>query len=522
MSSESELIQFLSDLESLDNGSSTSTISVNHIAIIQAGESQIQFIPCSGNHQLLASIAGRSLYGTPTLLPLLPLHQATTRDRDCTTLPSRGLSLDLFCLPTSAARLSLEHRPILDLCSNLSSQSAWDVREVAVQDADPATIVMQNQEKLREYSSKRFGTSSEISRGQGPSDGAINPEEKIDSNVRTSDEENLVLLQDILLYVADNKSVPMESFAKYSTVPNVPGLDILKIDPTVRSYSLSAEGLLKVSNTMEDVEGDGTRPSSIVDSTANASGFKEFVSMDRVEVDGIAVSLCSLEELTEVTLTTFDEPADQISQVAEQSTHTPSVFITEENDIAGGGEVHDEVDRLIHSATTIPTRPRLPESVGVLSSWASNELLSDAEYDALRPRMALKYPFELDVFQRQAVMRLERRECVFVGAHTSAGKTVVAEYAIAMGLAHKTRSVYTSPIKALSNQKYRDFKDKFGDVGLITGDISVNPDASCLLMTTEILRSMLYRGADLIRDLEFVIFDEVYILHIPYDIYIFI
>lgn len=107
-------------------------------------------------------------------------------------------------------------------------------------------------------------------------------------------------------------------------------------------------------------------------------------------------------------------------------------------------------------------------------------------------------------------MRLERRECVFVAAHTSAGKTVVAEYAIALCMLHRTRAVYTSPIKALSNQKYRDFKHKFSDVGLITGDVSVNADASCLLMTTEILRSMLYRGADLIRDIEWVIFDEVH------------
>jgi antiviral helicase SKI2 len=122
----------------------------------------------------------------------------------------------------------------------------------------------------------------------------------------------------------------------------------------------------------------------------------------------------------------------------------------------------------------------------------------------------LKYPFELDYFQRQAVMRLERRESVFVAAHTSAGKTVVAEYAIALAKKHHTRTIYTSPIKALSNQKYRDFRDRFDDVGLITGDVSINPDAACLIMTTEILRSMLYRGSDTIRDIEFVIFDEVH------------
>ena len=76
---------------------------------------------------------------------------------------------------------------------------------------------------------------------------------------------------------------------------------------------------------------------------------------------------------------------------------------------------------------------------------------------------------------------------------------VIAEYAIALAAKHMTKCIYTSPIKALSNQKFRDFKETFGDVGILTGDVQVNPDASCLIMTTEILRSMLYRGADIIR-----------------------
>jgi hypothetical protein len=69
-----------------------------------------------------------------------------------------------------------------------------------------------------------------------------------------------------------------------------------------------------------------------------------------------------------------------------------------------------------------------------------------------------------------------------------AGKTVVAEYAIALAAKHMTRAIYTSPIKALSNQKFRDFSRTFPEVGLITGDVSVNPEASCLIVTTEILR----------------------------------
>lgn len=129
------------------------------------------------------------------------------------------------------------------------------------------------------------------------------------------------------------------------------------------------------------------------------------------------------------------------------------------------------------------------------------------------PNMAYKWPFEPDVFQKQAILHLEKHESVFVAAHTSAGKTVVAEYAIALSLKHMTRTVYTSPIKALSNQKFRDFKTTFGDVGLITGDVQINMTAACLIMTTEILRSMLYNGSDVIRDLEWVIFDEVHYIN---------
>lgn len=146
-------------------------------------------------------------------------------------------------------------------------------------------------------------------------------------------------------------------------------------------------------------------------------------------------------------------------------------------------------------------------------SWASTQLLPISDFHSTVPNPAMTFPFTLDDFQQQAVARLERAESIFVAAHTSAGKTVCAEYAVALCRQHGTRAVYTSPIKALSNQKFRDFCTKFGadQVGLITGDLQLNVDESTvLIMTTEILRSMLYRGADLIRDIEWVIFDEVH------------
>lgn len=120
------------------------------------------------------------------------------------------------------------------------------------------------------------------------------------------------------------------------------------------------------------------------------------------------------------------------------------------------------------------------------------------------------YPFKLDPFQSLSVASIERDESVLVSAHTSAGKTVVAEYAIAQCLKRNQRVIYTSPIKALSNQKYRDFQAEFGDVGLMTGDVTINPTASCLVMTTEILRSMLYRGSEIMREVAWVIFDEIH------------
>lgn len=104
-----------------------------------------------------------------------------------------------------------------------------------------------------------------------------------------------------------------------------------------------------------------------------------------------------------------------------------------------------------------------------------------------------------------------------MAAHTSAGKTVVAEYACAMCKRRGSRAIYTSPIKALSNQKFRDFRHTFGeDVGLLTGDIKVAPKSSILVMTTEILHNMLCNSADTIRDLEVVIMDEVSNQFVPF------
>jgi ATP-dependent RNA helicase DOB1 len=109
-----------------------------------------------------------------------------------------------------------------------------------------------------------------------------------------------------------------------------------------------------------------------------------------------------------------------------------------------------------------------------------------------------------------SVACLERNESVLVSAHTSAGKTAVAEYAIAMAFREKQRVIYTSPLKALSNQKCRELHQEFQDVGLMTGDVTLSPYASCLVVTTEILRGMFYRGSEILKEVAWVIFDEIH------------
>jgi superfamily II RNA helicase len=139
-----------------------------------------------------------------------------------------------------------------------------------------------------------------------------------------------------------------------------------------------------------------------------------------------------------------------------------------------------------------------------------------------RPALDLKtiFPFELDNFQRDAIAALDAGKSVVVCAPTGSGKTLIGEYAIHQALSRGRRVFYTTPLKALSNQKLRDFRTQFGDemVGLLTGDISFNRDAPILVMTTEIFRNMLYGtpigavGASL-TGVETVVLDECHYMN---------
>ena len=126
---------------------------------------------------------------------------------------------------------------------------------------------------------------------------------------------------------------------------------------------------------------------------------------------------------------------------------------------------------------------------------------------------AASRPYELDPFQIAGCLHIQDDKSVLVAAPTSAGKTIVGQFAVYVALAKQSRCFYTTPIKALSNQKFTEFVQEFGaqNVGLLTGDNSINGDAPVVVMTTEVLRNMLYEGRDL-KDLSHVVMDEVHYL----------
>ncbi len=121
-----------------------------------------------------------------------------------------------------------------------------------------------------------------------------------------------------------------------------------------------------------------------------------------------------------------------------------------------------------------------------------------------------------DPFQLKAIEAIDAEKSVLVSAPTGAGKTAIAEYAMNKALSRGERVIYTAPIKALSNQKYRDFSLRYPDqVGLLTGDVSLNPDSAIVIMTTEIYRNQLFDAPERLKNTSWVIFDEVHYLDDP-------
>lgn len=139
---------------------------------------------------------------------------------------------------------------------------------------------------------------------------------------------------------------------------------------------------------------------------------------------------------------------------------------------------------------------------------------TQAKRQSVSSRFARSMPFELDDFQVKANDALEAGDNVLVAAPTGAGKTVVADFAIYLAQERNVKAFYTTPIKALSNQKYHDLVETYGPdrVGLLTGDTSINSEADIVVMTTEVLRNMLYEHSMTLDALRYVILDEVHYL----------
>jgi ATP-dependent RNA helicase HelY len=129
-------------------------------------------------------------------------------------------------------------------------------------------------------------------------------------------------------------------------------------------------------------------------------------------------------------------------------------------------------------------------------------------------KFAAELAFGLDAFQQKACAALESGHGVLVCAPTGAGKTVVGEFAVHLALAAGGKCFYTTPLKALSNQKHTDFVARYGkdQIGLLTGDLSVNANAPVVVMTTEVLRNMLYADSPVLQGLSYVVMDEVHFL----------
>lgn len=140
--------------------------------------------------------------------------------------------------------------------------------------------------------------------------------------------------------------------------------------------------------------------------------------------------------------------------------------------------------------------------------------LRHAESKTILAKFRSQYDFELDHFQLEACRALESGIGVLVAAPTGAGKTVVGEFAIFLAIQMQQKAFYTTPIKALSNQKFNELVDRYGaeQVGLLTGDVSINGEAPIVVMTTEVLRNMLYVGSSTLLNLGHVVMDEVHYL----------
>src|SRR3978361_1200351 len=167
--------------------------------------------------------------------------------------------------------------------------------------------------------------------------------------------------------------------------------------------------------------------------------------------------------------------------------------------------------------SAVPSRSDLPgpdEDGGPSSPAAAYARFRSQQASPALTAFADGYGFAFDDYQREACAHVEGGSGVLVAAPTGAGKTIVGEFAVYLALQQGRKAFYTAPIKALSNQKYADLARRHGaaNVGLLTGDSSINSEAPVVVMTTEVLRNMIYAGSRTLDNLGYVVMDEVHYL----------
>lgn len=445
----------------------------------------------------------------------------------------RGMSSDANPLIQSKPKKKLIYKPNLEkksLAVNVfSGINVWDLDE-DVSHEDPYDLIRTTQERLREHTAHRIS---------GPNLNKLDNTQQIDNNdlnydnnPNTQHDTNTTHNDDIIMKFLDmieskdssTIDIAREANLLHATKIAVPyDQGISSSDVNESSNFIGLPATKSMSTTIDIEQADQETPfvslkeilynQDYSNSTTSVSqGSRKTQSLVLLSKDDDDI----LESIPYQSNPVDSKNSESLVEAPENivySTPNDKTPLALSSDQAVGDDV---VDRLLGLDLTLDKMKMRKSGNGALpsnvKSWATNALINEAYFDVLRPKLAIKFPFEPDSFQKQAIMRLEKRECVFIAAHTSAGKTMIAEYAIALAQKHMMRAIYTSPIKALSNQKYYDFKQRFGpeNVGIITGDVTANPDASCLIMTTEILRSMLYRGSDIVKNIEWVIFDEVH------------
>lgn len=214
----------------------------------------------------------------------------------------------------------------------------------------------------------------------------------------------------------------------------------------------------------------------------------------------------------------------QLSDVDEDDDDDDDEAADEYDDVPG--EASDGVEEEIETSMATSEAPasRSDELKWQRVEKLCNEVREFGEELIDVEELASIYDFRIDKFQRLAIQAFLRGSSVVVSAPTSSGKTLIAESAAVATVAKGRRLFYTTPLKALSNQKFREFRETFGDnnVGLLTGDSAVNKDAQVLIMTTEILRNMLYQSVGMVSSgsglfhVDVIVLDEVHYLS---DIY---